>query len=75
MLVVIVLMCRAYFRGQTHLTSRLAAAVVLLLAAETTIRFVVDRDRVSGYSLVVMAIAVVTTAIAAARGSLCAPSR
>ena len=68
-------MYRAYFRGQTHLVSRLLAAAVLLLAAETTIRFVVDPDRVSGSTLVIMAVLVVVAAVNAVRGGRRAPSR
>jgi len=75
LLVVVVWIIRASSRGQTQIARRLAAVIVLLLAAEQTIRFVVDPDRVSGYVLVIMAFAVLAIAVNAARGSFRAPSR
>ena len=75
LLVLIVGATRAQLRGETHLSSRLAAGIVLLLAAVTAIRFVVDPDRPSGYVLVIMTIAIAIIAIAAARGRFRAPSR
>ena len=75
--VVIVSTMRAYRRGppENHITSRLSAALVLLLAADTAVRYLDDPLRVPAYLVWVSAFGALTVGVFAATGRFHAPPR
>ena len=73
MLVVVVLMARAFRRPEKHIKSRLAAVAVLLVAAQTAVRYLAEPEKVPDYLLWAAGISVGMVAVLAATGRFHAP--